>query len=138
MTQIIKSMLHLALGVMTIYFLGGLIPKIIDLLDVGYERTFCIIFYWIAILGIIALPQYWIWFTDEDIDLISVIKSLACFATSTLAVVGVTKAVQSIMGSITLSDTTGMIYSICFWLFAILIMYVPQVFVYEPLRERYT
>lgn len=134
----IKSIMFAVLSSMTIYFLGGVIPKIINLLEPGLEKTFLISFYWIGIISIIAVPQYWVWFTDEDIDLISPIKSLVAFAGSTLAVAGVTLITSKILNVLTLSSTSMLIYTICFWIFAILVMYVPQVFVYEPLKERFT
>lgn len=135
--RVIKGLVFFLLSSLTIYFLGGIIPKIINHIDPGLEKDFCITFYWLGIISIIGLPQYWVWFTDEDIDLIAPIKSLVAFSTSILAVVLVTLMTNKILASLTLSTTSGIIFTICFWLFAILVMYVPQIFVYEPLKERF-
>ena len=129
--------MYVALSAMTIWILGGIIPKIIELIDPGYEKTFCITVYWLGMISIIGLPQYWVWMTEEDISLIAPIESMVAFAVSIFAVVGVTLVTDKVFNAITLSTTAGMIYTICFWLFAILMMYVPQIFVYEPLRERF-
>lgn len=134
-SQAFKSIIYAVLSAFTIYFLGGILPKIINLLDSGYEKTYLIAIYWIAILSIIVLPQYWTWFTEEDVNLIAPVISMGTFAISILAVVTVTLVTTKIFNAITLSTTSGIIYTIVFWLFALLVIYVPQIFVYEPIKE---
>ena len=133
--KVLKGVIFAVMSSFSIYFLGGIIPKIIDLIDVGYEKTFCIAIYWICIFSMLVFPQYWVWFTEEDIDFISPLKSMVAFAISIFGIVGVTLVTDKIFNAITLSTTAGLIYTICFWLFALLIVYVPQIFVYEPIKE---
>lgn len=136
--KIFKSIIFIVISSFSIYFLGGIIPAIINLLSAGYERTYVVAMYWICILSMIIFPQYWVWFTEEDIDFISPLKSMVAFAISIFAIVGVTLITDRVFDAISYSSTTyGLIYTICFWLFAILVMYVPQVFVYEPLKENF-
>lgn len=116
MNKAIKGFIYLLLSSMVIYFLGGVIPKIINLLEAGYEKTFLIAFYWLGIASVIGLPQYFTWFTEDEVSLIAPIKSYIAFIVSIMAVAFISLITDKIFNVITLSSTAGMIYAIIFWL----------------------
>lgn len=99
------------------------------------ERNFLVAVYWIGMLVILALPQYFVWITNEDVELITPIKSIAVLGTSIAIIAGLSIISSRVTAIFELSSFSSTVYSICYWLAVLLLAYVPQHFVWNTDEE---
>jgi hypothetical protein len=131
----VKAMIYLFLGAATVWILGGIVPKMINILDPSEEKTLLTAVYWIVLFAIFAIPQYITWYTELDLKITTPMIAVATMAGTTLAIVGLTVIKIRLLNTITLSDFSNTAFFFVYWMAMVLMLFVPQYLVYTKVEQ---
>lgn len=131
--KVLKSFIYLIIAGFIIYIMGSLVPRIINVLSTSTTKYFLISVYWITVFCIFAIPQYIVWFTDDDLPLYTPVISIGVLAFSTLCIVAISLATTRMLDNLTLSSFAENSFYMVYWMAVVGTLFVPQYFVYHPL-----
>lgn len=127
----LKSILYLVISGLTLWVLGALTPKIINVMDDGAEKIVLTAILWISYFLIIATPQYFIFATNIEVSILFPIKSCLTLATATLGGVIFASVLNKFVAALPLSTWAENFFYFIYWILFILLLYVPQHLLYE-------
>lgn len=128
----IKAVLYFIVSFITVYILGSVTPRLIDMATSGSsEKIFLTAFYWIMIFAILIFPQFIAWFTDYDIHIITPIISIITCGVAVLVTIFGVKIINTMVGALSFSDFSLFIIHLCKWMGIVGGVLAPQYFVWK-------